>query len=112
MRLIFVSGPYRASGEWEVAENIRHAELASLRLWKEGWAVFCPHKNTAFFGGACDDHVWLEGDLEILRRCDAIYMLNSWEKSSGAAAELEEAKRMGLVVFFEPKENGKLAGAR
>ena len=103
MKIIFISGPYRADSEWGVKQNIRHAELAAVRLWREGWAVFCPHKNTAFFGGVCDDSVWLKGDLVILRVCHAIYMLNTWRKSTGAIDEHEEAKRLGLEIIYEGK---------
>jgi len=104
MKLILISGPYRAKTEWELTENIRHAEAAAIKMWKEGWAVICPHKNSAWFGGICDDSVWLEGDLEMLRRCDAIYMLNTWHRSEGAISELKVAQRLGLEIIYEKKE--------
>jgi len=62
--------------------------------------VICPHLNTAFMGRG-DDRQWLDGDLEILRRCDAIYMLNGWRDSAGALAELDEAHRGHLTVYYE-----------
>lgn len=99
MKVIFVSGPYRAATEREVVNNIRRAEAAALRLWREGWAVICPHLNTAHFGGYCEDSTWLAGDLEILRRCDAIYMLPGWENSEGASAEFTVAKHAGLEIL-------------
>ncbi len=103
MKVIYVAGPYRSTGEWELEKFIRHAEEAALKLWLEGWAVICPHKNTAHFGGAngIPDSTWLNGDLEILKRCDAIYMLNTWEKSIGAKTELTLAKSYGLEVYYE-----------
>lgn len=101
MKLIFISGPYRSSSEWELIENIRHAEAAAIKLWQQGWVVICPHKNTSHFGGLADDNVWLEGDMEILTRCDAIYMLNTWEASEGAKAELAIAKEMELEIYYE-----------
>ncbi len=104
MKVIYVAGAYRAKTEWGVAENIRRAELAAIELWKKGWAVICPHKNTAFFGGACDDSIWLLGDIEMLRRCDAIYMLPGWENSTGARAEHEVALAAGLLVLYEIEE--------
>ena len=101
MAVIYVSGPYRAATEWGVAENIRKAELAAAELWKRNWAVICPHKNTAFFGGMCPDSVWLDGDLEMVRRCDAIFLLRAWEQSAGARTELAAAKECGLKIFYE-----------
>jgi hypothetical protein len=100
MNLIYVGGPYRAKTEWGVAENIHRAELAAIELWKKGWAVICPHKNTAFFGGICDDQIWLSGDLEIIRRCDAVCLIEGWDKSRGSAREKEEAERIGLKIYF------------
>ncbi len=101
MKIIYVAGAYRAKTEWGLIQNIRKAEQAAIKLWQEGWAVICPHKNTAHFGGLCPDNTWLDGDLEMLKRCDAIYMLRGWEKSKGATAEHQLAIKMGLEVYFE-----------
>ena len=106
MRVIYVAGAYSSKTEWGLVENIRDAERVARRLWLEGWAVICPHKNTAHFGGLLDNPVadhnfWIEGDLEILKRCDAIYMTTGWESSKGSKKELELAKELGLEIFFE-----------
>ena len=103
MNVIYVAGPYRSNCEWQLEEFLRHSEDISLRLWAEGWAVICPHKNTAHFGGAwgISDSTWMKGDIEILKRCDAIYMLKGWEQSQGARRELEVAIEEGLEVLYE-----------
>ncbi len=101
MKVIYVAGAYRNSTEWGLVENIRHAERASIRLWQDGWAVICPHKNTAHFGGLCPDDTWLKGDIEMLKRCDAIYMLKNWDKSEGALLELATAKNEGIEILYE-----------
>lgn len=44
------------------------------------------------------DRFWLEGTLELLRRCDAVLLVPGWEKSSGTRAEIEEAERLGIPV--------------
>ena len=103
MKVIYIAGPYHSTCEWQLEEFLRHAEDAALKLWKEGWAVICPHKNTAHFGGAwgIPDSTWMEGDIEILKRCDAIYMLKRWEQSKGAKRELEVAIECRLEVIYE-----------
>ena len=101
MKVIFVSGAYRHKTEWELEEYIRHAEDAAIRLWQLGWVVICPHKNRAHFGGICNDKVWLYGDLELLRRCDAIYMLIGWQNSIGATSEYELAKSLNKQIYEE-----------
>ncbi len=101
MKLIYVAGPYRGESENEVFENIMRARSAAVKLWDEGWAVVCPHTNTMFMGSKLGDAVFLEGDLEIVKRCDAIYMLKGFQNSQGAKAELELAIEIGLEVHYE-----------
>ena len=101
MKVIMVAGPYRARTEIELEQNIRHAEEAAQRLWQDGWAVICPHKNSAHFGGLCDDEVWLEGDLEFLKRSDAVYFLNTWQRSAGARDEHQKALEWGKEIIYE-----------
>ncbi len=106
MKVVFVAGPYRALNEWEVIQNIRCAEALALELWKMGLAVICPHKNTELFGGAAPDKVWLDGALEMVKRCDAIVCTINWERSEGARGEVELAKRLGIQVFYSLPEVG------
>lgn len=101
MKVAYIAGPYRADTENGVVRNIRAAENVSIKYWQQGYAVICPHKNTALFGGLAEDAVWLEGDLEILRRCDTIIMMPSWKSSAGATAEYKLAKDLGLEIIFE-----------
>ena len=96
MKIIFVSGPYRGN----IAENIQKAKEASIQLWQDGYAVITPHLNTAHFDGYCPDEVWLAGDLEILRRCDVIFMLPGWEQSEGAMAEHALAEELGKEIMY------------
>ena len=99
MKLVYVVGPYRAPCEWEVLQNIRRAEEVALRVWTAGAACICPHKNTAFFGGAAEDSVWLEGDLEMVRRSDALVCVEGWNRSTGASGEVALARQMKIPVF-------------
>ena len=101
MRVIFVSGPYRDKTEHGVEMNILNAKLTAVQLWREGWAVICPHKNSERMGGVVSDRAFLDGDLEILRRCDAIYMMRGWERSEGARGECALAKELGLEILEE-----------
>jgi hypothetical protein len=97
MKVIFISGPYRGN----ISNNIQHARMAAIKLWKEGWAVICPHMNTAHFDGLCPDETWLKGDLEILKRCDAIYVLKGWNESIGTKKEIERAINWGKEIIWE-----------
>jgi hypothetical protein len=99
MKVVYVVGPYRAPSEYQVLLNIRRAEELALRVWRSGAACICPHKNTAFLGGAADDSVWLIGDLEIIRRCDAVVCVDGWKSSKGALGEVDLALKLNIPVF-------------
>ena len=97
MRVIYVSGAYRG----DVAANIEHARQAAIRLWETGWIVLCPHLNSAHMESLCGEEMFLTGDLELLKRCDAIFMLNNYKTSAGGLKELALAKKLGLDIFYE-----------
>lgn len=100
-KVIYLAGPYRANSEWGIYNNIRRAEAKALELWREGWVVLCPHKNTQNFQGSCPDRVWLDGCLELLKRCDAIYLLSNWQTSEGSKEEYKLAVELGLEIIIE-----------
>ncbi len=103
MKVVYVAGPYRSKSLDGVWQNVMHARMRACELWYQGYAVICPHTNSIFMDNdlSGDPEVFLAGDLEILGRCDAIYMLSTWEASVGATAELEYAKAHGLEVLYE-----------
>ena len=103
MKVIYIAGKYRDSrGAWFIRQNIRAAEQAAQFVWQQGGVALCPHLNTALFDGlpGCADEVWLRGDLELLRRCDAVFAIEHWRDSSGAVAEVEHARALNLPVLF------------
>jgi hypothetical protein len=99
MMVVYVAGKFRGPDHWAIAENIRAAERVALEVWRLGFACICPHTNTAHFQGAAPDAVWLEGDLEMLRRCDAVVVVPGWEESEGARSEVALARSRGMPVL-------------
>lgn len=104
MIVVYVAGPFRAPNAWEIEQNIRRAERLALEVWQLGAACICPHTNTRFYQGAAPDEVWLAGDLEILRRCDAVLVVPDWEQSAGTRAEIEFAQECKVPVFYHLAE--------
>lgn len=99
MKLIYVAGPYRGKTISDVYQNIQEARKHAGWLWEQGWAVVCPHLNSAFMDGICPDESFILGDLEILSRCDAIYLLPRWQESKGATEEYYHAIRRGIEII-------------
>lgn len=99
--LLYVAGAY--SGD--VEKNIQIAEQASINLIRNGFHVITPHKNTAGYEWYEDERLtyntWLEMDLNILSRCDGVYVLKNWVASKGAKQEIAEAHRLNKPVVFE-----------
>ncbi len=101
MKLLYTAGRYRAPTINGIHDNIQAARRVALKYWKLGYAVICPHANTAFMDGACEDQVWLDGDLEMIRRCDVVVMIPGWKESRGAVVEHELAVSLGKEVIYE-----------
>jgi hypothetical protein len=99
MKVIYIGGPFRAANTWEIEQNVRRAEEVALEVWRLGAAAICPHANTRFFQRILPDSVWLDGDLEIIARCDALLLQGNWQNSAGTLGEIEQALSLGLPIF-------------
>ena len=99
MDVVYLAGPYRADTEYGVHQNIQRAESLALEVWRLGAVCICPHKNTAYFGGSLPDSIWLTGDLELLRRSDAVLLAGGWLDSEGSRTEKACATELGIPVF-------------
>ena len=102
--LVYVAGPFRAPTAWGIEQNIRRAEALALGVWREGYTAICPHTNTRHFQGELPDDIWLEGDLNILERCDAVILAHGWQSSTGTLREIERAQLLGIPVVHDPLE--------
>ena len=102
--IVYVAGAYRAPTTWDVAENIRAAERVGLEVARLGAMPLIPQANTGLFNGQLTAEFWLEGTLELMRRCDAVVLVPGWEAPGGTRGEIEEAIRLGIPVFVEMAE--------
>ena len=98
--IIYTAGPY--SGD--VDKNIAEARKWAIKLWEGGHAVICPHLNTAHMEKDCKASYedYIAGDLKMVARCDAIFMLPGWEESKGAQIEHDYAKEQGIPIWHAP----------
>ena len=67
---------------------------AEAKLIGEGHAVLNPVRNLGF-----SYKEYIDMGLNDLMRCDAIYLLNGWEKSNGANLEYLYASTVGLTIL-------------
>lgn len=103
MKLVYVAGPYRSETREGVAQNVAAARHVGQLCVRKGWFPVLPTINTAHFDhdfpGLADDQYWLDGTMELMRRCDAVVLVDGWQYSSGAQGEIEEARKLGLKVY-------------
>lgn len=106
MKIVYISGKYTGTPS-ETLKYIEDAEIASVELMRLGWGTLTPHKNAGSYEKyeAANPNLtydwFISMDLEMLRRCDAIFMLSNWTDSKGAKIELKFAKEMGIPVYYE-----------
>lgn len=99
MKVIYIAGRFRGETAWDVAQNIRAAEHRGFEVAQLGAMPLIPHANTAQFDRTLTGQFWLDGTMELLRRCDAVLTVDNWPQSSGARAEVKEAEARGIPVF-------------
>ena len=107
MKIAYVAGKYRGKAPSDIYDNIAKARDVAIKLWKLGYATICPHLNTQFMDGIVPDDSFLKGDLEIIERCDLVVVVDNWEDSEGAKAEVILANIKGIPAF-EFNKKGKL----
>ncbi len=101
MKIAYVAGPYRGRTHNDVAQNIAAAREVAARLWSLGYAVICPHLNSAFMSGAAPEEVFMEGGLAMLRCCDLVVLVEGWQASQGTAREIEMARANSIPIFSD-----------
>lgn len=100
MKIAYVAGSYRADTVNGIHDNIERARAVAVELWRMGYAVICPHLNSAMMDGVVPDHRFIDGDIEIVRRAaDCIIMLPGWEYSDGSVRECGWAQKFHIKVF-------------
>jgi len=98
--LVYIAGPYRAPTTWEIHKNIHNARVWGVVVARAGAYPMIPHSNTAHFDGAVEgDDFWLQGTLEMMRRCDGVFLTPGWTRSSGSRAEKLEAESYGIPIL-------------
>jgi hypothetical protein len=113
VKLVYISGPYSSKWAYVKARNIHRAWEAALALWAiPGVYAICPHTNTMNMDGVAspdpeeDYRKFIQADLDLIGRCDAVMMMRGWQSSRGAVLEHDLALRLGKKVFYQDRGDG------
>lgn len=94
---VYISGAITGTTDYE-----KRFEAAECRLYKNGYnEVINPAAISALLPKGMPWSAYMEVMLSLLKYCDAIYLLDGWQQSSGARIELEYAMKLGLDVMEE-----------
>jgi hypothetical protein len=104
MKLVYIAGAYTGATFWDVESNIRASKEVALELGRRKIGFLSPVIHTAHFETYLGDtdpgySFWLAMTSEMLKRCDAIFMVPNWIYSRGAIAEQEYALAHGIPDF-------------
>jgi hypothetical protein len=104
---IYVCGPYTAESETQINQNVAKALDVGLILWKKGHYPYIPHLTHFVDSRARAKGIemkweeYIEWDKAWLEVCDALLYLGN---SKGAKQELEYAKKLGKIVYYDIAE--------
>ena len=101
MKIAYIAGPYRAKTVFSRMLNIYRARKIAIKYWQKGYAVICPHTNSAHFDGKASDSTFLDGYLKLVEVSDVIVMLPGWLNSTGSQNEHKLAIKLGKEVIYQ-----------
>ena len=95
---VYISGAITSDPNYK-----EHFAKAARELEAKGFATVNPAQMEVVFPDAeYEDYMLI--DLQILSKCDSIYMLNNWRKSCGANREFGYALGRGIKIMYEQEE--------
>jgi hypothetical protein len=92
---IYISGPMTGIEQLNFPAFARAAKF----LRDAGATVSAPHEIAMKYPESWEK--CMAEDIKALCDCEAVFMLDGWEKSKGAHLELHIAHRLNLEIFFE-----------
>ena len=98
MKKIYISGPISGLPLETVYNNFTNVEA---QLLEQGYEPVNPFNNGLPTNATWEEH--MRADLRLLLDCDAIYMLEGWEKSRGARIEYALAVDLKLDIQYQFK---------
>lgn len=106
MKIAYIVGPYISKYLIVRIWNVWQARKVAFKYWELGYAVICPHSNSAFFDGffkkgSIKESFFLNGYLHLIEVADLLVILPTWKGSSGSIKEIDKAIKLGKEIIYE-----------
>ena len=111
--LLYISGPITPTEKYpDINANLKRLCDKAFELFLHGYSVYCPaqlwiDQNKQVMAVMSKNHYGklyedvMEMDMEIIRRCDALYLLKGFQHSKGAVREHNHAQLLGKPIYYE-----------
>ncbi len=96
--IVYIAGPI--SGTTDYMERFKNAEEAIKRMYK-CFPINPTIVSEVMIAAECTYEQFMNVTNSLLKCCNAIYLLEGWQHSSGAVAELKYALDNGFKIFTE-----------
>ena len=93
---VYISGPITGTEDF-----MKRFDVAELALIKRGYDTCNPARENKKFPAGTEWRTYMGESLRLLCGCEAIYMLEGWERSEGAKLERMVAIQLGMKVMEE-----------
>jgi len=105
MKRVYVAGSYNGPDVITVLDNMRIGMRAGLEVLRAGFSPWVPWFDYHFQlmlrpGETLTIQDYYNYSMAWLRVSDAVYVCNYREDSKGTKAEIEEAQRLGIPVYY------------
>lgn len=107
-KMVYIAGPMRGYED----NNNKAFDDAERKLIVDGFRAVNPKNMNFVFHLLYQDDGFdkrlkaaMQAELAAIPFCDAIYLLEGWEESEGARAELKVALEHNLGIMVEKKNN-------
>lgn len=101
---IYISGP--VSGTFDYMERFQAAED---KLERGGFSVVNPVRVNAELPENTTHEEYMSVSMELLKMCDYVYMMEGWERSTGANREYGYAMGAGIIIITEQELKQRVA---
>jgi len=100
IKVIYVCGSISAATVEQRDMNIQKGKDVGFAIWHLGAMPLVPHMNSMgmFQAGVTAEAIYL-GDLALVSKCDAMYLMEGWESSFGCNLEVAWAKHKNIPIF-------------
>lgn len=102
MKRVYVAGPYNANNICACLDNMRIGIQTTIEVIKAGYAPFCTWIDFHYrlMDGSITREMYQAQSMAWLRVADAVLVLPGYEKSLGTQAEIAEAIRIKIPVYY------------